>query len=221
MRAALVLALVLVPLGARADEDDPKLARASAQPSPPRVAADEDDPKLARSASPRSRFHPDHQVPRFKLSYRRLTTAGLEGSPIGFNGGELDVYPASGYLRFGLSAEGGASASYSAWYSMVGAALGFQYPWRVTPFVEGRFSAGLIGATLMGQSAVSYIYVGGIDSGIELYLGGRFYLTAAAGWAHPVFRGVDVQQLLAYPTATPVLKDFAADTFTFKLGFGL
>ena len=124
-------------------------------------------------------------------------------------------------LPNGLDTEVGVGTLYSAWYVTVGAVLGFQYPWRVTPFVEGRFTAGLIGASYMGQSAVSYLYVGGIEGGAEFYLVSRFHVTASVGWAHPVFSGIDVDYVKAHPMLDPARKDFAADTFTFKIGLGL
>ena len=71
----------------------------------------------------------------------------------------------------------------------------------------------------MGQSAVSWIYEGGIDTGIEVYYARRFYVSAAIGWAHPVYGGVDVAQL--NQNQIIVRKDFATDSFTFKVGLGL
>ena len=70
---------------------------------------------------------------------------------------------------------------------------------RVTPFLEGRFVAGIMGGSYMGQAAVSWIYEGGIDTGIEVYYARRFYVSAAIGWAHPVYGGVDVAALNAEP----------------------
>jgi hypothetical protein len=98
--------------------------------------------------------------------------------------------------------------------------LGFQYPARVTPFVEGRFVAGMAGATVLNTPVVSYMYVGGIDGGIELYVVDRFYLTAAIGWAHPVYSGVDLVALRAHPMLDPPRKDFATDSLTIKVGIG-
>ena len=224
MRALLVM-LVLVTRAALASpdaDDDPKAAREATVELEPSPLADEDDPKLARGAVRRARLsYGDHPVPRFKLAYRYLQTAGLQNDTIGFHAVELDYYPSSGWLRFGLETElGFAGGAYGAWYLTAGAALGLQWPWRVTPFLEGRFTAGLIGASFMGQSAVSYIYLGGLETGIELYVIGRSYLTASVGWAHPVFSAIDVDFVRAHPTLDPQRKDFSADSFTFKVGFG-
>jgi hypothetical protein len=144
------------------------------------------------------------------------------GTSIDFHAIELDYYPSSGYLRFGLDTELGLNGGpYSAWFLTTGAALGLQYPWRVTPFLEARFVAGLIGATAYGATAVSYTYMGGIDTGIEVYVGGRFYLSAAIGWVHPVYSGVDIDWVKANPGLAPARRDFSSDSFTFKVGLGL
>jgi len=222
MRALSVLLALLVAPAARAEEDDPKIARGASVELEPAPLPDEDDPKLARGAKVHRRaFALRRVVPRVDLAYRRMSTAGLEGNTLDFNAFELDFFPISNIVRFGLDTEIGVGTAYSAWYVTVGATLGLQYPWRVTPFVEGRFTAGLIGATYMGQSAVSYLYLGGLEAGASVYVFSRFHLTASLGWAHPVFSGIDVDYVKAHPMLDPARKSFAADTFTFKVGLGL
>jgi len=223
MRAALVLAVfVATPAAAVAavDDDDPKIARGQAQPSVHRALADEDDPKLARGAR-RPWSWRDHHVPRVKIGYRRLVAAGLEGGDITFDAVGLVFYPSSGILRFGLDTEVGFGDRYESWYLTSGAVLGLQLPARVTPFVDVRFLAGLVGGSYLGQTAVSYMYTAGIESGIELYCAGRFYLSAAIGWAHPVYSGIDVAYTRANPRLAPHRKEFENDSFTFKIGLGL
>jgi hypothetical protein len=222
MRALVALPLLLIasPAPAFTDaEDDPMLARTPAA-SVRVVLPDEDDPKLSRGAR-RLWSWRDHPVPRVKLAYRRLVAAGLEGGDLTFDAVGLSYYPSSGILRFGLDTEVGIGDRYDSWYLTSGAVLGLQLPARVTPFVEGRFVAGLIGGSYLGQTAVSYIYTGGIDSGIELYYAGRFYLSAAIGWAHPVYSGIDVAYTKANPKLAPHRKEFENDSFTFKIGLGL
>ena len=184
------------------------------------VFPDEDDPKLARGEVHAAWWQRPHDVPRFKLGYRRTWMAAPEGPDLAFDAGALDFYPVSRFVRFGISGEfGWGGGDYGLWYLMTGASLGLQLPMRVTPFLEGRFSAGIVGASLMGQSAVSWIYEGGIDTGVEIYYARRFYVSAAIGWAHPVYGGVDVAQL--NQNQVIVKKDFATDSFTFKVGLGL
>ncbi len=208
MRGA-CLAVVLLLAGPAARADDA-----------PWVFPDEDDPKLARGEVHAAWWQTDHDVPRFKLSYRRQWAASPDGGDLPFDAAALDFYPVSKFVRFGLAGEFGyGGGNYGLWYFVTGASLGLQWPMRVTPFLEGRFAAGIFGGSYMGQTAVSWIYEGGIDSGIEIYYARRFYLSAAIGWAHPVYGGVDVAQLNANNVV--VRKDFATDSFTFKVGLGL
>ena len=184
------------------------------------VFPDEDDPKLARGEVHTAWWNRPHDVPRFKLAYRRTWAAAPEGPDLPFDAAALDFYPVSRFVRFGLSGEfGWGGGDYGLWYLMTGASLGLQLPMRVTPFLEGRFAAGLVGGSFSGQSAVSWIYEGGIDTGIEIYYVRRFYLSLAIGWAHPVYGGVDVAQL--NENQVIVKKNFATDSFTFKIGLGL
>jgi hypothetical protein len=235
-RLALALALALgVSRPATADEpaageDDPKLDRAvsiSPEPSPapppePPRFPDEDDPKLSRGTV-HKRVWPQHDVPRFKLAYRFLQAAGLEGGDITFHTLEIDYYPSSfRWFRFGLDTElGFAGGPYSLFYFTVGPTVGVQFPARVTPFIDARFVAGIAGADVLNNAVVSYMYMGGIEGGIELYYARRFYLTAAIGWVHPVYSGADIDYVRAHPMMQPVRKEFSDDTFTFKIGLGL
>ena len=222
LRALVVGGLLMVAGAAHAldEDDDPKLAR-PANLTPPALP-DEDDPKLARLELTKPRFKIEHAVPRVKLAYRRLTFAGLDHDTIDFNTIELDYYPFSHFVRFGVATELGiGSDKYSSWYFAVGGNLGLQYPWRVTPFVDGRFVAGMIGGSYLGQTAVSWVYVGGIDVGAEFYLFSRLHVSAAIGWAHPVFSGIDATYVRAHPMLEPQRIQLSYDTFTFKIGIGL
>jgi hypothetical protein len=231
MRQRMRIAFLLLTLGAPAfaqADDDPKAAR---EPQPTTsddshaVVHDDDDPKTSRAPALHKvrNWKITHQVPRVKLAYRYFSTVGLSKSDsFDWHTGELDYYPSSGYLRFGLDTElGFAGGVYDAWFLSTGPVLGFQYPARVTPYLEARFLAGLLGGTAMGASAVSYIYMGGLDTGIELYLGGRFYVTLGVGWVHPVFSAVDLDWVKQHPGLAPVRKDFSSDSITIKVGLGL
>jgi hypothetical protein len=236
LSALLLLAASSGSAKAAPGDDDPKLARAKLAPDRPattvRAPEDrrdgEDDPKLARgeSAAPRPtrRRWPviTHAVPRFELGYRYLSMTGLDGASQPFHSATLGFYPVSNLIRFGLDTEVAfATDTYSMWTLSEGVALGLQWPARVTPFVEGRFFAGLIGATVAGHSGVSYLYGGGIDGGVHVYYAGRFYITASIGWIHPNYNGIDVSALLANPKSIPPTKLFTSDAFTMKVGLGL
>lgn len=230
MLRLLALALVLASVTAWAEEaeDDPKQARegdAQAQAAP---IGSEDDPKFERGAqgaqgTVSKGVRVERPVPRVKLAYRWLRAAGLEGPPIDFHVVELDYYPSSmRWFRFGMSAEGGIGKdAFGSWFFTAGALVGVQYPWRVTPFLDARFTAGVVGGSYLGQAAVSWIHTGGIEGGAEVHLGGRFYVSLALGWAHPTYSGIDVEAVRQNPMLAPKRKDFSNDTFTLKVGFGL
>ena len=83
--------------------------------------------------------------------YRRLWLASPDGGDLPFDVAELDFYPVSSFVRFGIEGEvGWGGGTYGLWYFCTGASLGLQWPTRVTPFLEGRFIAGLIGAVVPG-----------------------------------------------------------------------
>jgi hypothetical protein len=220
---AIALALVLTP-SLHADEDDPKMTRspavAATPPSSPQSLADEDDPKLSRRPVPRRWWRPTHPVPRFKLAYRYLDLAGLSGGTQHFDAVGVSAYPLSTLVRLGIEAEfawGG--GPYQMWLATLGLAAGVQYPARVTPFLDGRFVAGVVGGTIMGATAASWLYAGGLETGIEVYYARRYFVTLALGWMHPVYGGIDVNA--AAKTHAIVMRDFINDTLTFKVGLGL
>jgi hypothetical protein len=228
---ALALALTLAPRVHAADDgDDPKMTRAAtarevtseASPPPTLVLPDEDDPKMARGAATltaRPWWQIARDVPRLTLSYRYLDLAALTGGTQHFDGVGLAVYPLSWYVRAGLEAEfawGG--GPYQMWLTSLGGIVGVQYPARVTPFLDGRFLVGLVGGTVDGASAATWMYAGGVETGVDVYYARRFYLTAAIGWMHPVYHGIDVSTI---KSGSPVVRDLSNDTLTFKVGLGL
>jgi hypothetical protein len=233
-RGGLVLALLAAP--ARAD-DTP-----AAPPNPPsaRLAADEDDPKLQRMAEVHERgpdVHTDvgvaHKTPSLKVAYRRLSATNLDGSDLPFNAFELDLYPISAkWVRVALEGELGLGSgtidagkadqqATGAWYLVSGFAVGLHYPARVTPFLDARFVAGVIGGDVAGHSAVSWVYMGGLETGVELYIVDRLFLTVGLGWVHTTYHGVDIVYTRAHPEDDPHYMNIGGDSFTFKIGLGL
>lgn len=193
---------------------------------------------VAVTATPARR----HQNPRLKLSYRNFGLDQFDGTPVGLHGAQLDVYPVSRrFFRMGIEVEGGggntafSSGSASLWYGLLGVSAGFQYPARVTPFVEGRIAGGALGGRYSGPvaevagvtlsadgaSAATFLYVGGIDAGVEVYAVSRFYVSAALGWAHPVYTGPDLAAMVQNPSGGLQTRQFASDSLTFKIGIGL
>jgi hypothetical protein len=182
---------------------------------------------------------PPHANPRLKASYRLFSLAGLEGAPMWLHGAQLDVYALSRrWARLGFELEGGGGdtrlvgtpARLS--YGLGGLTAAVQYPARVTPFLEGRFVAGVLsgqldgaltigGASLGGSSATAWAYGGGLETGAEIYVYRRVYLSAALGWMRTTWHGVDVATTMQHPTAGIAYKDLVGDTVTLKLGCGI
>jgi hypothetical protein len=176
----------------------------------------------------------EHDKPLFKVSYRRFSVSNLDGSAIWLDGAQLDLYVLSRrWIRVGFELEGGGGnatllvgTNANLGYGLVGLTAGFQYPWRVTPFVEGRVAAGLLGGHLDGPGfltgqATTWLFGGGIDAGIEFYTWKRMYVTAALGWIRTTWQGPDVAAMIANPSAGMISKDLTGDSLTFKLGLGI
>jgi hypothetical protein len=139
-------------------------------------------------------------------------------------------------VRLGFELGGGAASttflnqSATVGYGLFGLTGGIQYPWRVTPFLDGRAVGGVLAlaldggaastaATVLGgTSAVTWIYGGGLESGIELYVVNRFYLSAAVGWMRTTWHGVDYAATLA--ARRMEFKDIVGDSVTVKAGLG-
>jgi hypothetical protein len=226
VRSILALALLLGSLPSTAsgssgpdeiDEDDPKCARGECRP-PPRRTLDEDDPKLARG------FRRARPVARFDLSYRFLQIADPFGGSLPFHLIEATGYPLSGIFRLGVSLAGGGAPRDSAWMFDVGLAAGLQYPYRVTPFLDLRFHAGVVGANIVDRNVVTYEFRPVLEGGAEFFIAGGFHLTAAIGWAHTVYGGVDAnaiqQQVQAGLKPKFDVINLSLDTVTARVGLG-
>lgn len=180
------------------------------------AGAAEDDPKIARQLYPYRR-----PVPRFKLGYRYLPLPTPDGTMLTFHAVGFDVYPFSSYLRVGFGVDGGyGGGRFDMFYAAISATLGVQYPWRVTPFLEGRFALGLVGGRYQGDLATSVMLQGGVEGGLEFFVYDRFFLDVTFGYSHPYYRAPDVLALEADPGRAAPIKKFQADVFTFKLGLG-
>jgi hypothetical protein len=199
------------------NDDDPKCARGECRPfyAPP---LDEPDPKLSLGL----RLRPP--TTHLEVSYRYLAVRDPFGGSLPFHLVELDGYPVSRYVRVGLSATGGASTRRSAWMANVGFSIGVQYPWRVTPFLDLRFVAGVIGAYIVDRSVVSYEFHPALEGGIDVFLKASVHLVVAVGWAHPIYGGVDANKIQTEVNAgqSPVfdVHNVGYDTVTVRAGLG-
>ena len=185
------------------------------------------DPKAARSyrllVAAQGR-----ELPAAKLSYRGFVVPNVDASELRLHAGQIDIYGLSrrGY-RIGVDVEIGAGrgavdgAWATTWYFGVGPSVGFQWPWRVTPFVDARFIAGFFGGQAAGKPQLTWILLPGIDAGFEVYLSRRYYLSFALGWVHPIYRGVNYAYQKAHPTADAQLVMTDSNSLTFKFGVGM
>jgi len=198
------------------------------------IAASAPDAQVSMRAS--------HAAPRLKASYRRFAIANLDGSSLWLDGAQLDAYPLSRrWVRLGIELGGGGAHASLAGngaqlaYGLAGLSLGVQVPMRVTPFLDGRFAAGLLSGRLdsstvtvgsasvtMPQSAaLTALWGGGLETGVEVYTVGRAYLSAAIGWMRTTWRGLDVAAMAAGASASAASKDLTHDSFTLKVGLGI
>lgn len=178
---------------------------------------DEDDPKLARAAALRSK----QPVPRCKLTYRYVPMPSPAGGRLSFHAGEIDVYPLSTYVRIGIGLEGGyAGGSLGAFYADAVLSVGLQYPGWFTPFVEGRFGVGLLGARVQGTTIPTLLYVAGVEGGVEFYVSTTAYLSASMGWSHPMYKAPDLLAYQQNPGQMPPARRFVGDAYTLRVGIG-
>ena len=181
----------------------------------------------------------EHVAPRLKASYRLFAISGLQGGHLWLDGAQVDAYALSRrWVRVGVELEGGgggatfASTPVKLSYGLLGLNAGLQYPARVTPFIDGRFVGGVLSGQLQGdltvagttyadKSATTWMYGGGIETGIETYIYGRSYLSIAAGWMRSTWHGVDVLTMTQNPTGGMAYKNLTGDTLTLKIGVGI
>jgi hypothetical protein len=181
-----------------------------------------------------------HANPRLKLSYRRFAISHTDGSALWLDGAQVDAYYLSRrWVRLGVEGQGGGTRSQllstpaNLAYGLFGLNAAVQYPWRVTPFLEGRFAAGFLNGKLDGPltfgnltlnadtSTTTWMYHGGLETGLEVYTVNRLYISAAVGWVRSTWRGPDVAAMMLAPQEGLKLKDITGDSFTFKVGFGI
>ena len=176
------------------------------------VAAEPDDPGIA-AALRIARPKPDESTfareygPAFKLGLRRFVLPDQAAAESEALLGTLDFYLFSRYVRAGMGAAGGVGRPRNDVYALGTLCAGLQWPARVTPFVEFGLGGGVTyRAMLAGQ--LFWMHTLGADAGVEVYVAGDFYVSAAAGWMRPVLHGAAAGQDLYY------------DTFAMKFGLG-
>jgi hypothetical protein len=194
------------------------------------------------TAGPAPAVPEEHPTPRLKLSYERYSAGNIDGSAMPLEALHLDMYALSWrWLRGGLDLEGGrghaklGDATASVKYGLLGANAGFQLPGRVTPFVEGRLAAGVLGGTLDGSltipgssfvvsdaSVATWMYASGVDAGTEIYFAGRAYVSLAVGWIRTTWGSATSDAMIASMDGGGLrLQDVKHDSVLFKAGLGI
>lgn len=169
----------------------------------------------------------------------RFSINSVDGTPIPLTGAQVNVFPLSErWVRIGAHANGGAGDTsilgnrVNVNYGLLGLRGGFQYPARVTPFVEGHVEGGFLAAQLKGTvqypggslentSGTTWLYGRGVDAGAEIYTVGRLYVSASLGWMRSTWASPDYTSMIQNPNVAVGLHDVTSDSFIWKLGLGL
>ena len=130
------------------------------------------------------------RVPRFKLTYQRFVDHRIGGEASPYNVGAVTFFPLSTWvrlgctLRFGMEQSSGKRSYFIDGLATVGAQL-LEVVRGFTPFVDFSVGPGLRMYTTFNNTMPSLQWTFGLDAGVEVYLGGRFYLSGAIGWSGP------------------------------------
>jgi hypothetical protein len=232
------------------------LALSSLLASPPACAADELGPDSTGASAPTpvpeapttvTRIAPEptpgpslRPTPLLKLSYERRSAGNVDGSALPLEALHLDLFAISRpWLRLGVETEAGrgtatmSGATASVRYGLLGLNAGLQIPGRITPFVEGHLSGGVLEGSLdgtltipgtnvsvSGVSAATWMYARGVEAGLELYALGPFCVFGSLGWTRTTWGSADYEAMVANLAAGLKFKDVTHDSLIMKLGVG-
>jgi len=161
----------------------------------------------------------DRQAPILQLSWRRFNIGragdAMPSDNSAMDGVMFEWYPISSYLRFGLGTEYArehSDRSEHDWYLAEHLSLGVQKPGPITPFVEGTVGAGYFKRFVVSQEQPTAIWEFGANAGALFHFSGPAFVSLSAGWVHPVWLLVSVDQMS--------LAQVYRDSFAIKLGLG-
>ncbi len=211
-------------------------AAASGFVNSPRTRAAADD-VVARPAFPV--VLPSQPHPRLKVSVNGFSVDNIDTTQIPLTGAHLDAYPLSErWIRGGFAVEGGSGRATAVGnnvninYGLLGLTAGTQYPGRVTPFVEGHVSGGVLTGRLDGTfnvgntrvnggSGTTWMYSRGINIGTEVYVVGRAYVSASVGWIRATWAAPDLVAQVQNPEASLRQVNITSDSLVWRLGLGI
>ena len=202
----------------------PRVVEATPAALPPAIEAAGGQETLTRKLPADEEARSSDNVPRLKIGFRRFSfvrvgaTDGPQATAAAseaFNVLSLDYYPASSYVRFGLSAQYGAESGKlmggGDYFFAQTFSLGGQFPGRVlTPFAEAFGGAGYMRRLQFASSVPTAYWQFGVDVGTEIFMAKFADVSVALGYLHPVngfTRGLSFTSVYV-------------DTWSFKLGFG-
>ncbi|MFH2010102.1 MAG: hypothetical protein ABI333_26125 [bacterium] len=158
---------------------------------------------------------------RFRFYYRGYEFRCVD-KPCMYNGLGIVAYPTAfldvtGFWRalrlgIGLAGAGESTQERTTWWQHnfgleVILAVGLQYPYRFTPYVELLVTLGALHRNIYNKDFIDFAYSFGIEAGFEVFLTGHFNLNFSVGWRRSI---VDIGA-----------KTMFADSWTFAVGFGL
>jgi hypothetical protein len=179
-----------------------------------------EEPAVASAPAPRPATLRLKRAPRLKLVYHRYTDHKIGGEPAPFNVAALTFYPLSEWVRLGCSLRFGIEDGHPgkrSWFLDILFSAGLQWLEAVrgvTPFAEFSVGPGFRMYTTFNNSIPSLQWSFGVDGGLEVYLGGRVYLTGAIGWTRPV---VSINRASLGRQSI----DVYGDTWILKVGLGI
>jgi hypothetical protein len=181
----------------------------------------------------------EHPVPRLKLSLEGFSVDTPLGTSVALTGAHAEMYPLSRrWLRAGVGLAGGsgngavAGGSAAVEYGLLAASIGAQYPGRVTPFVEGHLSGGVMSASvdhpitfngvrIDNASGTTWLVGRGLDAGIEVYALGRAYVSGSIGWMRATWGAPDTRAIVAGTSTAIHFVDVTSDSLLWKVGIGI
>jgi len=145
--------------------------------------------------------------PGFKLGLTRFVLPDQADSENEVLLGSVETYFYSGYLRVGMGVQGGVGRPRNDILATGGLTAAVQWPANVTPFLEFGFGGGAYYRKMLAGQ-LFWVHAFKVDAGLEIYLLGDFYLSAAVGWTRPVIHRASAGRDLYY------------DVLAMKLGLG-
>ena len=148
-----------------------------------------------------------------RVGYRAFSVAEMAGRESWYENVTVDFYPVSKIVRAGGGLEFGGDSSDRDNYLLSGTlTAGVQWPWRITPYLDLMLCFGALRWEIFHQEIWSFAYQVGLEVGGDFFVHDKWFVSAAIGWRHIVFRHPGDEQV------EPA--DVYHDSFTVKVSMG-